>query len=67
MSLKKTMQFIEENKTTYLFRKNTHKFICDQCLKKKDIDQKAPYVSNGNEDLIFCLQCIDNLHETGEW
>ena len=41
MSLKKTMEYIEQHKEEYLARKkNERKFICDHCLKTRDVNQK---------------------------
>lgn len=67
MSLKKTMEYIESNKDEYLARKKKeYKFICDHCLKIKDMNQKSPYTSE-DEDNVFCQPCIDDYHQTGEW
>ncbi|MWV44823.1 hypothetical protein GRF59_14475 [Paenibacillus sp. HJL G12] len=64
MGLKDTMQYIEENKKEYIKKKKM--FVCDQCLKERDIDLKAPYTSE-DEDLVFCQLCIKEYHETGKW
>jgi hypothetical protein len=67
MSLKKTMDYIENNKKEYLARKKKeHKFICDHCLWVRDMSQKAPYTSS-NEDHVYCQPCIDDYHQSGEW
>jgi hypothetical protein len=68
MSIKKTMNYIENNKDKYLNEKNKkYDFICDHCLEPKNMESKAPYSSDENEDMIYCYPCIDEFHETGEW
>jgi hypothetical protein len=59
------MSYIEKNKDNYIRRKKNN-FICDHCLKERDIEQKTPYTSF-NEEAVFCWPCVNVYHETGEW
>lgn len=42
-------------------------FTCDYCQEFKLNETPTPYISEDNEDLVYCQTCIDKYHETGEW